>query len=139
MNIGIPKVLNPRFDHIGIAVDSIESSSKFYQDLGLSSGESEVVQNQGVEVLFFHTGETHIELLQPISKDSAIAKFLKRKGPGLHHIAFRVDDVTIALNHCISNGYIAIDKVPRVGAGGKLIAFLHPKSTGGVLIELMQN
>jgi len=138
MNIDIPMKLNPRFDHVGIAVDSIESSSKFYRDIGLSSGDSEIVQNQGVEVLFLHSGETHIELLQPINQESAVAKFLRRRGPGLHHIAFQVDDVLKATEHCVSSGYIAIDKTPRIGAGGYMIAFLHPKSTGGVLIELIQ-
>ena len=139
MKLDFPEKFNLRLDHVGIAVDNLDLASEIYKNFGLTSGKREIVVNQGVEVMFFHAGETHIELLCPLHNDSSLAKFLKRHGPGLHHIAFSVEDIRQALDHCIAEGFTPIDTEPRLGAGGCLIAFLHPKSTNGVLIELTQN
>ncbi len=139
MNNDIPDGADPKFDHIGIAVENIETFTEIYENLGLVRGNHETIVNQDVEIQFFQTGDTHIELIAPISEKSPVAKFLKKNGPGLHHIAFNVNNINSALDHYITKGFIAIDKEPRMGAGGCLIAFLHPKSTGGVLIELRQN
>ena len=139
MSPEIPEKFNPRLDHVGIAVEDIDSASEIYVNLGLSSVWRETVENQGVEVMFLQVGESQIELLTPLHDDSLIAKFLKRRGPGLHHIAFRVENIREVLDHCIAKGIAPIDAEPRRGAGNCLVAFLHPKSTNGVLIELTQN
>ena len=138
MNPYIPKKFRPRLDHVGIAVDNLESASEIYSNLGLTHGNTETLTNHGVEIVFFQAGEIQIELLSPLHDGSPVAKFLKRRGPGLHHIAFSVVDIHKALDHCISRGFKPIDAEPRPGADGCLIAFLHPKSTCGILIELCE-
>lgn len=128
-----------RLDHIAIAVHSLEESLKFYRDqLGLNLIGTEVVEEQGVTVAKLEIGDTHIELLEPLSPDTPVGKFLSQKGPGLHHICVGVVDICSELSNLKLGGARLIDEVPRIGAGGADIAFVHPKSTGGVLLELSQ-
>ena len=127
-------------DHIGIAVSSIEESRKFYEEvLGLECYKVEEVPDQKVKVAFFMVGEVKIELLEPTCPDSPIAKFLEKKGPGIHHLAYFVDNINEALKECESKGVQLIDKSCRKGADGMNIGFLHPKSTEGVLTEFCSN
>ncbi len=124
-------------EHLGIAVRSIEESLPFYEGvLGLKCYSIEEVADQKVKTAFFRVGGTKIELLEPTSEDSPIAKFLEKKGPGIHHIAYCVDDVEASLRDAEAKGMRLIDEHPRKGAEGLNIAFLHPKSTEGVLTEL---
>jgi methylmalonyl-CoA/ethylmalonyl-CoA epimerase len=128
-----------KIDHIGIAVDSIEKWLGFYRDvLGLEYGGSEEIAEQKVRVAFMKIGESNIELLEPISDDSPIAKFLEKRGGGIHHIAISVDDIDAALARHREAGAKLIDTAPRVGAHNMRIAFIHPKASGGVLLELCQ-
>ncbi len=129
-----------KIEHIGIAVESIDEMVPYYRDaLGLEYGGEEVVEEQKVRVAFFGIGESSIELLEATSEDSSIAKFLAKRGPGIHHIAVRVDDIERALTQHEENGAQLIDKTPRIGAHNMRIAFVHPRSTGGVLVELCQS
>jgi methylmalonyl-CoA/ethylmalonyl-CoA epimerase len=130
-------VLN-KLNHIGIAVKSIDDSLKVYKKLGLELESIEEVASQKVKVAFIPIGEVRIELLEPTADDSPIAKFIAKRGEGIHHLAFGTDDVIEELNLAESNDLRLIDKVPRQGAHNASIAFLHPKSTLGVLIELCQ-
>ena len=124
-------------EHLGIAVHSIEESLPFYEGvLGLKCYSIEEVADQKVKTAFFQVGGTKIELLEPTSEDSPIAKFLEKKGQGIHHIAYCVDDVEASLRDAEAKGMRLIDEHPRKGAEGLDIAFLHPKSTEGVLTEL---
>ena len=126
-----------KIDHLGIAVHSIAQASKFYEDvLGLTCERTEEVASQKVRTAFFTVGETHIELLEPTEPDSPIAKFLDNKGEGIHHIGYLCDDIEQELNNAKENNIKLINEKPVTGAGGKRIAFLHPKSTNGVLTEL---
>ena len=126
-------------DHIGIAVESLEKAMPFYQKtLGLPLAEIEEVPDQMVRVAIFPTGEGRVELLEPTSPDSPIAKFIAKRGEGIHHLALRVADIQTKLKELEAQGAQLIDRTPRVGAGGMLIAFVHPKATGGVLLELTQ-
>jgi methylmalonyl-CoA/ethylmalonyl-CoA epimerase len=128
-----------RIEHIGIAVKSIANSLPYYENiLGLKCYNIEEVADQKVKTAFFKVGQTKIELLEPTSEDSTIAKFIEKKGEGVHHIAFAVSGVADALAEAEAKGVQLIDKAPRGGAEGLSIAFLHPKSTGGVLTELCQ-
>ncbi len=128
-----------KLDHIGIAVKSIEEGLKYYRDvLGMEYLGEEEVTEQKVRVAFLKLGESRIELLEPTSSDSPVAKFLEKRGAGIHHIAILVDDIEAALSSHRKAGARLIDETPRVGAHDMLIAFIHPKSTGGVLIELCQ-
>jgi methylmalonyl-CoA/ethylmalonyl-CoA epimerase len=122
--------------HIGIAVRDLDEGIAFYQKLGLSLEAIEEVPSQMVKVAFFPVGDTRIELLSPTSDESPIARFIEKKGEGIQHLAFAVDDLPQALRDSEEEGIRLIDKEPRPGAHGADIAFLHPKSTGGVLIEL---
>lgn len=125
-----------RIDHLGIAVRSIEEASKYYESaLGLKCEAVEEVPSQKVRTAFFSVGETHIELLEPTAPDSPVAKFLEKNGEGIHHVAFAVDDVQEQLGQASEAGVRLIHEVGIEGAGGKLVAFLHPKSTFGVLTE----
>lgn len=128
-------------EHLGIAVKSIEDQLPYYEGiLGVKCYNIEVVEDQKVKTAFFKIGQTKIELLEPTSPDSTIAKFIEKRGEGIHHIAFSVEDgVANALKEMESKGVQLIDKAPRGGAEGLNIAFLHPKSTGGVLTELCEN
>jgi methylmalonyl-CoA/ethylmalonyl-CoA epimerase len=127
-------------EHIGIAVKSIENSLPYYENvLGLKCYNIEEVADQKVKTAFFKVGQTKIELLEPTSEDSTIAKFIEKKGEGVHHIAFAVADVAEALAEVEQKGVQLIDKAPRSGAEGLNIAFLHPKSTASVLTEFCDN
>ncbi|MCK9218397.1 MAG: methylmalonyl-CoA epimerase [Firmicutes bacterium] len=128
-----------KLDHIGIAVSNLEESVKFYEDiLGLKLQGIEIVDEQKVKVAFLPLGDTEIELLEATSPDSPIEKFIEKKGQGIQHIAVRVEDIDKALAEAKEKGIRLIDEKPRYGAGGARIAFLHPKSTNGVLIELCE-
>jgi methylmalonyl-CoA/ethylmalonyl-CoA epimerase len=126
-----------KVDHIGIAVRSLEESIPLYEKaLGLKFLKTEEVESQKVKTAFFEAGETHIELLEPTADDSPIAKFIEKNGEGIHHVAFGTDDITGQLAQAAGEGVRLIHEVPMTGAGGKQVAFLHPKSTRGVLTEL---
>lgn len=128
-----------KINHIGIAVHSIEEMRPFYeQTLGLPFCGEEVVASQKVRVAFFEVGETRIELLEPTATDSPIAQFMEKKGPGIHHIAFGVDDLDDTLETLLADNVKMIDQEPRAGAHGTRIAFIHPRAAGGVLTELCQ-
>jgi len=128
-----------KIDHIGIAVANLDETLKVYTDiLGLKLHGTETVADQKVRVAFLPVGDTEIELLESTEADGPIAKFIENKGQGIQHIAFKVDNIEDALEELRSKGVRLIDEKPRYGAGGAKIAFLHPKSTNGVLIELCQ-
>lgn len=128
-----------RIDHIAIAVDNLEESMRFYKEtLGLDCITVEVVEEQGVTVAKFDIGNTHIELLEPLGPDTPVGKFIAKKGGGLHHICVGVDSIEDELGKLKDKGVKLIDEQPRTGADGASIAFVHPKSTGGVLLELSQ-
>jgi len=129
----------PKLDHIAIAVASLDEALPFYKEqLGLSVHSIEEVPEQGVRVAKLSIGDTHIELLEPLGPDTPVGKFLKQRGPGLHHICVGVSDIKESLDALRTAGTRLIDETPRIGAGGAQIAFLHPKSTGGVLVELSE-
>jgi methylmalonyl-CoA/ethylmalonyl-CoA epimerase len=128
-----------RVEHIGVATRSIEESLKFWRDaLGLEVMHTEVVEEQGVRVAMLPLGEPRIELLEPTGADSPVAKFMEKRGPGIHHVAVRVADICAALSRLKEKGARLIDEEPRRGAGGCLVAFVHPSSAGGVLLELVE-
>lgn len=129
-----------KIEHIGIAVKDIEASNKIFSDLlGVSPYKSENVSSEHVITSFFLIGESKIELLQATHPDSAIAKFLEKNKEGIHHIAFDVEDIEAEIERLKSLDYLMIHDVPKVGADDKLIAFMHPKSSNGVLVELCQD
>jgi methylmalonyl-CoA/ethylmalonyl-CoA epimerase len=126
-------------DHIGIAVGDLEASLAFFRDvLGLELEAPEEVPSQRVRAHFLQAGEAALELVEPTAGDSPIAKFVERRGPGLHHVALRVDDIVAALAELKARGVRLIDEAPRPGAHNSLVAFIHPSSTHGVLVELKQ-
>ena len=128
-----------KVDHIGVAVNSIEASLKFFANtLGLKVEGQETVSEQKVTTAFLPVGDTEVELLQSTAPDGPIAGFIEKKGEGVQHVAFLVDNIEEALKELEAKGIRLIDKVPRKGAGGKKIAFVHPKDTYGVLVELCQ-
>ena len=128
-----------KVDHIGVAVNSIEASLKFFANtLGLKLEGQETVAEQKVTTAFLPVGDTEVELLQSTAPDGPIAGFIEKKGEGVQHVAFMVDNIEAALKELEAKGIRLIDKVPRMGAGGKKIAFVHPKDTYGVLVELCQ-
>ncbi|WP_179021421.1 methylmalonyl-CoA epimerase [Winogradskyella forsetii] len=128
-----------KIEHIGIAVKDIERSNQLFKSLfGKDHYKIEDVESEGVKTSFFKCGPNKIELLQATNEDSPIAKFIEKKGEGMHHIAFAVDDIEQEIERLTKEGFAMIHKEPKQGADNKLIAFLHPKSTNGVLIELCQ-
>lgn len=128
-----------KIEHIGIAVDNLqEANARFAKLFGTPPYKQEEVASEGVRTSFFKTGPNKIELLEATSADSPIAKFLAKKGEGIHHIAFDVADIYAEIERLTSEGFTLINEQPKAGADNKLVAFLHPKSTGGVLIELCQ-
>ena len=133
--------MRPRtLDHVGIAVASIDESLPLWESLTGGKGSArEVVETQGVEVVFVGSGAGRVELIAPLRPDSTVARFLERRGPGMHHLCYRVPDLRAALAECLAEGFELIDREPRAGAGGHLVAFLHPRSTAGVLIELLES
>ena len=129
-----------KLDHLGIAVKSIESALKFYSEIvGLKFAGEEMIADQKVRTAFFPIGDTEVELLESTSPDGPVAKFIVNKGEGLHHIAFKVDSLDSALRELEKKGVRLIDATPRIGAGNKRIAFLHPKDAFGVLVELCED
>ncbi len=128
-----------KVEHIGIAVKDIDVSKELFTKLlGKTSYKSENVEQEGVTASFFQIGDTKIELLAALNKDSPIAKFIEKKGEGIHHIAYEVNDIKAEMLRLENEGFVLLNKEPRTGADNKLICFLHPKSTNGVLIELCQ-
>lgn len=127
----------PVIAHIGVAVESIEGALPFYRDvLGLTAGAPE--ESDGARIVSLDFGGSEVELLEPRTAESPIAKFLARRGPGIHHVCYRVPDLDRALEACRAAGYRLVDETPRIGAGGHRIAFVHPKSTAGILLELTE-
>lgn len=128
-----------RIEHIGIAVKDLEVSNKVFEKLlGTSHYKTESVESEGVKTSFFKAGENKIELLEATNENSPIAKFINKKGEGIHHIAFDVTDIEKEIERLKKEGFIVLNETPKKGADNKLVAFLHPKSTNGVLIELCQ-
>ncbi len=125
-------------DHLGIAVKSLAQARKFYELLGLEIAEEEVVPQEKVKVAMVELGESRIELLEPTSPDSVIAKFLEKRGEGLHHVALHVPDLAHAVEQLKSSGARLISDEIKIGAGGHMYVFVHPSSAGGVLVELVQ-
>lgn len=127
-------------EHIGIAVKSIAQSTGLFSDLmGLEPYKEEMVEEEGVKTSFYKLGDTKIELLESASDDSAIAKFIEKRGEGIHHIAFEVENLEEEMKRLKEKGFILLNETPKRGADNKLICFLHPKSTNGVLVELCQD
>jgi methylmalonyl-CoA/ethylmalonyl-CoA epimerase len=128
-----------RIDHIGVAVDDLDEAISLYSErLGMPLQHRETVEQQGVEAVLLGVGESHVELLSPLGPDTAVGRFLKRSGPGLHHVAYGTDDIESALEQARTAGLALIDEEPRAGIRGSRVAFVHPSSTGGVLTELVQ-
>ena len=128
-----------KIEHIGIAVANLEESSIIYEKLfGAPSYKQEEVASEGVKTAFFKSGPNKIELLEATTPESPIAKFITKKGEGIHHIAFDVEDIVAEIERLKNEGFIVLNETPKKGADNKLVAFLHPKSTNGVLIELCQ-
>ncbi|MDJ0782992.1 MAG: methylmalonyl-CoA epimerase [Desulfosarcinaceae bacterium] len=128
-----------KIDHLGIAVNSIDDGKNFWSDvLGLGFEGTETVEAQKVTTAFFPVGESEVELLESTSPDGPVAKYIEKRGQGIQHVAFRVADIEAALAELKEKGVRLIDESPRHGAGGAKIAFLHPKATGGVLVELCE-
>ena len=128
-----------KIEHIGIAVKNIEQANETYKKLfGYSQYKIEAVESEGVKTSFFKCGESKIELLEATKEDSPIAKFIERKGEGIHHIAFAVSDIKFEVKRLKNEGFIVLNEEPKRGADNKWVVFLHPKSTNGVLIELCQ-
>ena len=128
-----------KINHLGIATKGIDEALKFWSDaLGLENVHTEIVEDQKVRVAMLPIGESRVELLEPTSEDSPISKFLEKRGGGIHHIAVEVDDIVTSLQNLKAKGMRLIDETPRVGAENCLVAFVHPSSTNGVLLELVQ-
>ena len=128
-----------KIEHIGIAVNNIEEANITYEKLlGAAPYKQEEVESEGVKTSFFKTGESKIELLGATNENSPIAKFLKKKGEGIHHIAFAVEDIKKKIEELKTEGFIVLNETPKLGADNKLVAFLHPKASHGVLVELCQ-
>ncbi len=128
-----------RIDHIGVAVEDLDAAIHLYAEvLGMPLVHREVVEEQGVEAVLLDVGESHVELLAPLGPDTPVGKFLAKKGPGLHHVAYGVADVDATLAALKAAGTRLIDETPRIGIRGSRVAFVHPASTGGVLTEIVQ-
>jgi methylmalonyl-CoA epimerase len=126
-------------DHVGVAVEDIDTTLALYRDtLAMPLVHRETVTEQGVDAALLDVGDGHIELLQPLGPDTAVGKFLQKRGPGLHHVAYRVDNVEETLKALAGAGVALIDSEPRTGIRGSRVAFLHPQSTGGVLTEIVE-
>jgi methylmalonyl-CoA/ethylmalonyl-CoA epimerase len=128
-----------KLEHIGIAVRDLEAANRLFASLlGTTHYKTEEVASEGVRTSFFNVGGVKIELLEATSADSPIAKFIEKRGEGLHHLAFEVDDIVTAVKNKVSEGFISLNDSPKIGADNKLVSFLHPKSTSGVLVEFCQ-
>ena len=128
-----------RIDHIGVAVEDLDAAIELYGGpFDMPEQHRETVEEQGVEAVLLDVGEGHVELLRPLSEDTPVGKFLQKRGPGLHHVAYQAEDIEATLDSLRAAGVALIDEKPRVGIQGKRVAFLHPRSTGGVLTELVE-
>jgi len=128
-----------RIDHVGVAVSDLDAAAAVYTDtLGMSLAHRERVEEQGVEAMLLDVGEGHVELLQPLGEDSVVGKFIERRGEGLHHVAYAVDDIDAELARLKDAGVALIDDAPRRGIRNSRVAFVHPKETGSVLTELVE-
>lgn len=128
-----------KINHIAIVVPELEEGKQFWADvLGLTVSHEENVADQEVDVAFLPVGESDIELLHPLNSDSGVAKFMQKRGPGIHHICLEVEDIEATLARLKTAAIQLIDEQPRIGAGGHRVAFIHPKATGGVLVELLE-
>jgi methylmalonyl-CoA/ethylmalonyl-CoA epimerase len=128
-----------RIDHIGIAVENLDDSIALYdRDFDLALVHRETVEEQGVEAVLLDVGENHVELIAPLGPETGVAKFLAKNGPGLHHVAYQVEDIEAEIARLTAAGIRMIDREPRTGIRGSRVAFMHPKSTGGVLTELTE-
>lgn len=126
-------------DHIGVAVADLDAAAALYRDrLGMAEQHRETVEEQGVHALLLEVGDSHVELIAPISAETGVARYLERNGPGLHHVAYRTDDIEAALQRLREAGMRLIDDEPRAGIRASRVAFVHPRSTGGVLTEIVQ-
>ncbi len=126
-------------DHIGVAVTDLDEARKIFVDiLGLEFIEEKTVPDRGVKIAFLETGNTKVELLEGIGENSPVSRFIEKNGPGIHHLCFEVEDISRVMKEIAAEGLQLIDKEPRTGAEGKMVAFLHPKSTSRVLIELIE-
>jgi methylmalonyl-CoA/ethylmalonyl-CoA epimerase len=132
-------VLFGRIDHIGVAVEDLDAAIDLYGgSFDMKEQRRETIEEQGVEAVLLEVGEGHVELLRPLGPDTNVGKFIERNGPGMHHVAYATDDIDQTLGKIRDAGLRLIDEEPRIGIGGARIAFLHPKSTGGVLTELVE-
>jgi len=136
MQTGTPK--GTRIAHVGIALPSVDAALPFYRDI-LGLEQAEVTDSDGARIVAFEAGESLVELLEPQDVDTAIGRFIQRRGSGIHHVCFAVDDLDGTLEKCRAAGIRLIDVEPRKGAEGKRIAFIHPSSTGGILVELSEH
>ena len=128
-----------RVDHIGVAVEDLDAAIALHeQAYGMAVAHREVVEAQGVEAVLLDVGENHVELLRPLDGETPVGRFLSKRGPGLHHVAYRVSDVQATLDTLRDRGLRLIDETPRTGIRGSRVAFLHPESSGGVLTEIVQ-
>jgi methylmalonyl-CoA/ethylmalonyl-CoA epimerase len=128
-----------RIDHIGVATDDLDGAVALYeQTLGMPLAHRETVESQGVEAVLLDVGEGHVELLRPLGPETAVGKFLEKRGPGLHHVAYAVSDIDKTLEQLKAAGVELIDQEPRVGIRDSRVAFVHPKATGGVLTEIVE-
>ena len=128
-----------RIDHVGVAVEDLDAAIALYEDqLGMGLAHRETVESQGVEAVLLDVGEGHVELLRPLGPDTAVGKFLDKRGPGLHHVAYAVADIDAVLESLSDAGVQLIDSEARVGIRGSRVAFLHPRSTGSVLTEIVE-
>jgi methylmalonyl-CoA/ethylmalonyl-CoA epimerase len=132
-------VLFGRIDHIGVAVEDIDAAMELYaRDFQMREQHRETVDEQGVEAVLLEVGDGHVELIRPLSPDSGVGKFIAKNGPGLHHVAYATDDIESTLGAAREAGLRLIDEQPRIGILNSRVAFLHPRSTGGVLTELVE-
>jgi methylmalonyl-CoA/ethylmalonyl-CoA epimerase len=128
-----------RIDHIGVAVEDIDAAIQLYRDgFGMELAHRETVESQGVEAVLLDVGDGHVELLAPLGPDTPVGKYMTKNGAGLHHVAYAVDDIDAALENIAAAGIQLIDSEPRVGIRDSRVAFLHPRSTGGVLTEIVE-
>jgi methylmalonyl-CoA epimerase len=128
-----------RIDHVGIAVEDLEAAVEHYRrTLGLEPSHRERVESQGVDEVLFPVGDAFVQLLGALGPDTPVGRFLARRGPGVHHVGYRVDDLAAALEHLRAEGVPLVDEAPRPGSRGTLVAFVHPSGMGGVLVELVQ-
>ena len=126
-------------DHVGVAVEDIDAAASLYKDrFGMREQHRETVEEQGVHAVLLEVGDSHVELIAPIGPEAGVARFLEKNGPGMHHVAYRTDDIDAALERLRAVGMRLIDDEPRTGIRGSRVAFVHPKSTGGVLTEVVE-